>query len=48
MGNQLNVHEPGAGPSSCALFVPGSAAAPKTRRMIDALSAWFAAQSGRF
>jgi DNA-binding transcriptional LysR family regulator len=30
-----------------ALFVPGSAAAPKMRRMIDSLSAWFAAQSGR-
>jgi DNA-binding transcriptional LysR family regulator len=29
-----------------ALFVPASAAAPKTRRMIDALSAWFAVQKG--
>lgn len=29
------------------LFVPGSAGTPKTRRMIDALSAWFASQKKR-
>jgi hypothetical protein len=29
-----------------ALFVSGGARAPKTRRMLDLLSAWFTAQGG--